>query len=345
MSEFPQPDAAYAEAARQRQSRLAKPPGSLGRLEAAAVELAALQRRHEPAVDTAHIAVFAADHGIATAGVSAFPPSVTVEMVRNFATGGAAVSVLCGALGAVLEVVDVGTALEYTLPVGVRQARAGWGTADFRHAPAMTPQQFQVAWEEGEAAANRAAENAAELFIGGDMGIGNTTAAAAVGAALLELPAGDLVGKGTGVDAAGLLRKTTALEEGLARYRSRPERDGESALRELGGFEMVALAGAYTAAARARLPVLVDGFIATAAALAAVRCEPRLRPWLLFAHRSAEAGHARLLDALGAEPLLSLGMRLGEGSGAAVALPVLRLACRLHAQMATFDEAGVSSNG
>ncbi len=342
-SPFAVPDPAMADAATRRQGQLTKPPGALGRLEEIAIRLAALQGRECPQAERVQITVFAADHGVTVAGVSAFPPEVTVEMIRNFATGGAAINVLARRLGADLEVVDVGTARAYPPPAGVRQARVAWGSADLREHPALTREQFEAAWHEGEAAAQRAVAVGADLFIGGDMGIGNTTAAAAVSAALLHVPAHEVTGKGTGVDPTGFGRKLAAVEAGLARFHATGEQGAEAALRHLGGLEVVALAGAFTAAARAGLPVLVDGSTAGAAALAAVRRESRVRPWLIFAHRSAEAGHARVLAALGAKPLLDLGLRLGEGSGAAVAVPLLRLSCALHAEMATFDEAGLSS--
>lgn len=336
-----QPDAALATAARERQTRLTKPPGALGRLEALAVQLASLQGRARPTVDHVHIAVFAADHGVTAEGVSAFPPTVTVEMIRNFARGGAAISVLAARLGAALEVVDVGTATDYDLPDGVRRERAARGTANLRRAPAMDRPAREAAEASGTASVARALADGAELFIGGEMGIGNTTAATALACALLDAPATELTGPGTGLDADGVTRKAAVIDAALALHRPHCHTP-EAALERLGGLEIAALAGAYRACGVQGLPALVDGFIASVAALAALRREPALAPWLLFAHRSGEPGHARVLAAMDADPVLDLGMRLGEGSGAAAAVPLLRLACALHNDMATFEEAGVS---
>jgi len=285
--------------------------------------------------------VFAADHGVAGAGVSAYPQAVTAQMLANFATGGAAISVLAEALGARLEVVNLGTVAEPSAVEGVRHAVIAPSTASFLEAPAMTPAQLEQALAEGRAAAERAVQAGAWLFIGGDMGIGNTTSAAALAAVLLEAPASALTGPGTGLDRDGVARKAALIEGAIQRH-GIDAGDALAALRTFGGFEIAALAGSFLGAARLRLPVLVDGFIATSAALVACRLQPAARRWMLFAHRSAEPGHARMLAALEAEPLLALEMRLGEGSGAAVAVPLLRLALALHAGMATFEEAGVS---
>ena len=334
------PDADAEAQARARQARLTKPPGSLGQLEALAIRLAALQGSPRPTVDRVWISIFAADHGVAAEGVSAFPQAVTGEMLRNFAGGGAAISVLARALGATLEVVDLGTVNDPGELPGVRRAIIAASTANACTQPAMTDAQLQAALAAGAASVHAARAAGAQLFIGGDMGIANTTAASALGCALLGLPAAALGGAGTGLDAAGVAHKVRVIERALARHA-----DATTALerlRRLGGFEIAALAGAFLAAAQAGLPVLVDGFIATVAALAAVQLQPACRPWLLFAHRSQEHGHARVLAALEATPLLDLGLRLGEGSGAAVAVPLLRLACALHNGMATFEQAGVS---
>ena len=336
--------AAHRDAAWQRQAALTKPAGALGDLESAAVQLAALQHRHRPRADRVHIAVFAADHGVAARGVSAWPQSVTVEMLRNFAAGGAAVSVIADALDATLEIIDAGTVAAgaaaggAAIP-GVTDARIAAGTRDFSVAEAMTAAQLQRALALGRDAVMRAP--AVDLFIGGDMGIANTTAAAAVACAILHRDPADLSGPGAGLDAAGVARKTAVIAAALDHHRGRIH-DPRDALRCLGGFEIAALTGAFTAAAQNGIAVVVDGFIAGAAALAAARINPTVRPWLLFGHRSAEPGHACILDALDAKPLLDLGLRLGEGSGAAAAVCLLRLACRLHNDMATFVDAGVS---
>jgi nicotinate-nucleotide--dimethylbenzimidazole phosphoribosyltransferase len=328
-------------AAALRQSQLTKPPGALGRLEALAVQLAGLQGCERPSLERVRIVVFAADHGVAEEGVSAFPQAVTVEMVRNLSRGGAAVCVLARALGADLEVVDVGAARDPGPLPGVVSCRAGAGTANLARGPAMTPAQLTVALEAGRAAATRARAAGADLFIGGEMGIANTTAAAALACALLNASPASLAGPGTGLDAAGVARKAAVIARALALHGPGCA-DPVEALRCLGGFEIAALAGSFLTCAQIGLPVLVDGFIATAASLLAARRCPGAAGWFLYSHASAEPGHRVMLEALDARPLLDLGMRLGEGSGAAVAVPLLRLACALHAGMATFAEAGVS---
>lgn len=334
-------DAEAEAAARARQGQLTKPPGALGQLEALAIRLAGLQGREQPELERVRIVIFAGDHGIATAGVSAFPQAVTAEMVRNFARGGAAISVLAQALAATLEVVNLGTVGELEALPGVLSQRLGPGTENFLQAPALSAAQLEAALAAGAQAVERACEAGAQLFIGGEMGIGNSTAAAAVACAVLGLPPEQLAGPGTGLDAAGVSRKAEIIGQGLSRH---GRLDGPlAALRCLGGFEIAALTGAYLRAAQRRLPVLVDGFITSVAALVAVRVQPAIAPWLLFGHQSAEPGHGRVLAALEAQPLLNLGMRLGEGSGAAVAVPMLRLACALHGRMHTFAEAGVST--
>ncbi len=337
------------EQARQRQDTLTKPPGSLGRLEEVAILLAAMQASAKPQIRQPAITVFAGDHGVVAEGVAAFPQVVTQQMLANFVAGGAAISVLARAQGARLEVVDVGTLASETI-VGVVNGKVGFGTANLACEAALGDEQLEHCFEQGRYAVLRAMAAGADLFIGGDMGIGNTTAAAAVGCALLGLHGAELAGPGTGLDAAGVSHKATVIDRALALHgflaaaaSEGCEPPADAVLRCLGGFEIAALAGAYIACAQAGLPVLVDGFITTAAALAACRLNPGTRDWLIFAHASAEPGHARLLAALDARPLLQLDMRLGEGSGAATALPLLRLACELHAGMATFAEAGVAA--
>jgi nicotinate-nucleotide--dimethylbenzimidazole phosphoribosyltransferase len=335
------PDEALADAARAHQLQLTKPPGSLGQLEALAIQLASLQHTSTPVVDRVWISVFAGDHGVADEGVSAFPQVVTGEMVRNFATGGAAISVLAHSLGANLEVVNLGTVNDPGDIPGVRRAIIAPSTANFCLGAAMTEVQFEAALSVGAESVRAAKAADTQLFIGGEMGIANTTAAAAVASALLEEPPSSLAGAGTGLNAEGIRHKVSVLERALAQHAG--ANTALEQLRCLGGFEIAALAGAYLTAAQVGLPVLVDGFISTTAALAAVRIHPDVRPWLLFAHRSREHGHARLLQALAAEPVLDLGLRLGEASGAAAAVPLLRLACALHNGMATFEQAGVSN--
>lgn len=335
---LPAADEAFAERARRRQRELTKPPGALGRLETLAETLCALQRRDRPRLDAVQITVFAADHGVVAEGVSAFPQAVTAEMVRNFARGGAAVSVLARTWGARLNVVNLGTVEPLEPLPGVVDARIAAGTANLAAAPAMTDAQCAAAMTAGREAVRSG--DTLDLFIGGEMGIGNTTAATAVACALLDLPARALTGPGTGLDAAGVSHKASVIERALARHGG--DLSPWAVLCNLGGLELAGLAGAYLTCAEYGIPCLIDGFIATSAALAAVRLNPGLRPWLLFAHGSAEPGHHRLLTALEATPLIDLGLRLGEGSGAAIALPLLKAALALHNGMATFTEAGVS---
>lgn len=335
------PDENAARLAAERQAMLIKPPGALGRLEALAIRLAAWQKTPIPTADRVRIVVFAGDHGVTGEGVSAFPPSVTAAMVNQFAQGGAAVSVLARALGAELEAINLGTVEDIGPAPGVLGLRLGPGTANFAHGPAMTEHQLALALRAGRDAAERAASAGVRIFIGGEMGIGNTTAAAALGAALLGETPEALAGPGAGLGTEGVRRKAEVIRRALDLHGPYLA-DPLEALRRLGGFEIGALAGAFVACAQQGLPVLVDGFICTAAALAAERLCPGASGWFLYAHVSAEPGHARMLAALDGKPLLDLGMRLGEGSGAAVALPLLRLACALHAGMATFEEAGMA---
>ncbi|WPO98951.1 nicotinate-nucleotide--dimethylbenzimidazole phosphoribosyltransferase [Pseudomonas sp. HR96] len=327
--------------ARERQQQLTKPAGSLGPLEAVAIQLAGLQGRLKPAVEQVWIAIFAGDHGVVAEGVSPFPQEVTGQMLLNFVNGGAAISVLARQLAAQLEVIDLGTAtLAAELP-GVRHLHIARGTANFVSAAAMTQVQCLAALQAGQDSVVRARAAGAELFIGGEMGIGNTTAAAALAAALLDSPALALVGAGTGLDAAGIQHKAQVIGRALAFHGPLAD-DPLRALSCVGGLEIAALAGAYLACGQQGIAVLVDGYICSVAALLAVRLNPSLQPWLLFGHKGAEPGHRLVLEALQGAPLLDLGLRLGEGSGAALAVPLLRLACALHGQMATFAEAAVA---
>ncbi|MBF0183418.1 MAG: nicotinate-nucleotide--dimethylbenzimidazole phosphoribosyltransferase [Magnetococcales bacterium] len=335
------PNLQQHQAAEQHQAQLTKPPGSLGRLESVAIRLAALLDTAKPQIDPVRCVVFAADHGVAAAGVSAFPQAVTVEMIRNFCRGGAAITVLARQLDASLEVVDVGALQDPgPLPQLVSQ-RVAAGTRDFRTEAAMTPEERDQALEAGQQAVARAAAAGCRLLIAGEMGIGNTTAATAVLAALLGDSPGQLTGPGTGLNASGIAHKVRVIETAL-QFHHQVLMEPLSILSAVGGLEIVAMTGFYLAAAQQRLPVLVDGFIAGVAALAAWKIQAEVLPWMFFAHRSTEPGFQALTAAMGVEPLLDLKMRLGEGSGAAVALPILRLACALHREMATFAEAAVS---
>jgi nicotinate-nucleotide--dimethylbenzimidazole phosphoribosyltransferase len=333
-------DQASREDALARQQQLTKPSGSLGRLEQVAVQLAGLQGSPRPKVDEVWIAIFAGDHGVVAEGVSAYPQAVTGQMLHNFIMGGAAISVLARQLSAQLDVVDLGTVAPLNLPA-VRHLNLGPGTANFAQGPAMSEAQLHAALDGGRDSVLRASAAGAQLFIGGEMGIGNTTVATALACALLECPAASLVGPGTGLDSQGVSHKAQVIDRAL-RLHAQSIGDPLASLRALGGFEVAALVGAYLACAQQGMAALVDGFICTVAALVAVRINPSCREWLFFAHRGAEPGHRLVLEALQAEPLLDLGLRLGEGSGAALAVPLLRLACELHNGMATFAEAAVA---
>ena len=318
----PGPDAASREEARLRQAQLTKPAGSLGRLEDLAVWLAGWQRRHPPAIDRALALVFAGNHGITARGVSAFPAGVTAQMVANFATGGAAINQLCRAADATLRVIDL--ALERP-------------TADFTTAPAMEADECSAAL----AAGFEAVDDDADVLLLGEMGIGNTTAAAALACALFGGAAEDWVGPGTGLDQEGVRRKAAVVAEAV-RFHGTALDDPAEALRRLGGREIAAIAGAIVAARYKGVPVILDGFVCSAAACVLHRLSPAALDHCIAGHLSAEPAHRRMLEVIGKAPLLSLGMRLGEGSGAAVALGVLRAALAAHVGMATFAEAGVS---
>ncbi|KXX63756.1 nicotinate-nucleotide--dimethylbenzimidazole phosphoribosyltransferase [Marichromatium gracile] len=325
-----------------RQDQLTKPPGSLGRLEELAVRLAGLQRTATPEVDPVRVLLFAADHGVAAEGVSRYPQDVTKQMVRNIANGGAGVAVMAKAVGAGLDIIELGLATGSEVVEGVRSEPLGPGSGNIAREPAMTPEQLARALDIGRDAVDRAVDAGVRLIIGGELGIANTTAAAALACALLDRAASEVVGPGTGLDSAGVNRKAEVVARALALHASEP-RDPLEMLRRLGGFEIAALAGAYLRAAQRGVAMLIDGFIVSSAALAAVRLQPAARDWMLFSHRSAEPGHRLMMEALEADPLLDLGFRLGEATGACAAVPLLRLACAVHRDMATFDEAGVSN--
>ena len=320
---LPGPDLEAGTAARHREARLTKPAGALGRLEEIAYWMACWQGRHPPLLRHPRVAVFAGNHGVAAArGVSAYPTDVTAQMVANFGAGGAAVNQLCEIADSDLRVYE----LDLDRP-----------TADFTQGPAMDEEGCARAMAYGM----MGVDQGLHLLCLGEMGIGNTTSAAALSAALFEGTAEDWVGPGTGVDAAGRARKIAAVEAGIATNRPALG-DPLEVLRCLGGFELAAIVGAILAARLARTPVLLDGFACTAAAAVLWALDPKALDHCLVAHVSAEPGHRRLLDRIGRQAILDLGMRLGEGSGAALAINVVRAAVDCHAGMATFEEAGVS---
>jgi nicotinate-nucleotide--dimethylbenzimidazole phosphoribosyltransferase len=312
-----------------------KPRGSLGRLEDLGCRIAEI-RGFGPAKLDAVIVVAAGDHGVARAGVSAYPQEVTVQMVANFAAGGAAINVLSRAAGARLIVVDAGVATPFEHEQ-VRSVRIGPGTANMLEAPAMTDDEVRRALAAGSALADELGD--VDVVALGEMGIGNTTSASALTAALLGVDAALVSGRGTGLDDEGVARKIDAVRRAVELH---AERDPLTAL---GGFEIAFLAGLASGCARRRIVVLLDGFITSAAALAAVHRDPSVRDVLIASHRSSEPGHAVVLEALGLEPLLELDLRLGEGSGAALALPLLRASVAILAEMATFADAGVTDAG
>lgn len=323
----------------QHSESLTKPPGSLGRLESLLVDLAGMQANFLPVAENIAITVFAADHGVAVEGVSAFPQVVTAEMIRNFSSGGAAITVLARQLKARFGVINVGTVTPLEVLPDVLDRRVAAGTENFSVCEAMTVDQCLEALSIGREALLNLGN--LDLFIGGEMGIANTTSASAIACALLSEDPSLLVGKGTGVDDKGLKIKADVITQALLLHGKHD--DALTILQCLGGFEIAALVGAYIAAAQQAITVLVDGFICSVAASVAVAINPSVRCWLIFSHESAEIGHQRVLQALDAEPLLKLDMRLGEGSGAAIAVPLIRMACAMNSQMASFETAGVSA--
>ena len=333
----PRDDAALAQRLRQRLDGLTKPLGALGRLEALALQVGLLQGRPDPALHTPQLLVFAADHGLARQGVSAYPQDVTWQMVENMLAGGAAINVLARQHGLALTVVDAGVAHTFGPRAGLVDAKQGAGTADASLQPAMSVEQAVRAMRRGAALLQSLPGNAV-LF--GEMGIANTASAALLLARLHGVPLHTATGRGTGLDDAGLVHKQAVLARALARA---PEAQSPLAvLAEFGGFEIAMMAGALLAAAAERRLILVDGFIVGAALLVAHRLAPAVLDACVFAHCSAEAGHTAMLAALGAKPLLDLGLRLGEGSGAALAWPLLASSLQLLAGMASFGSAGVS---
>jgi nicotinate-nucleotide--dimethylbenzimidazole phosphoribosyltransferase len=335
-------DQASLLAAQQYQSTLTKPIGSLGTLETLAEKFAGWQGTAHPTLSKINVVIFAADHGVCQQQVSAFPQAVTTQMIVNFLSGGAAISVLSQRLDADFSVCNMGTVTEvpeaYCNHPKLQQYRIAQGTADFSQQAAMTETELQTAIQVGY---NTADALDTQLFIGGEMGIGNTTSASAIYAALLDLLPDAVVGAGTGVNKAGIQRKQQVIAAALALHQAQLD-DPYHVLRCLGGLEIAALVGCYIRCAQKGIPVLVDGVICSAAALLAIKINASVQNWFLFSHQSTEPAHQLALCALQEKPLLDLAMRLGEGSGAAVAVPLLQMALALHNGMATFSQAGVS---
>jgi nicotinate-nucleotide--dimethylbenzimidazole phosphoribosyltransferase len=337
-------------AALARQAVLTKPPGSLGRLEALSVRLAAITGQARPRLERRLIVVAAGDHGVAAQGVSAYPSSVTAQMVANFLGGGAAISVLADHAGARLRIVDAGVAgelppaLEAEAVARLVRLGLGAGTRDMTREPAMSRETAERAIAEGLALfETECAGEGVDIVALGEMGIGNTTSASAVVAAVTGRPPRAVTGRGTGVDGERFDAKVAAIERALALHQPSAT-DGVGLLASIGGFEIGVLAGLYLGAAAARVPAVVDGLISGAAALAAQAIEPRAAEYMVASHRGSEPGHAATLEWLRLEPLLDLDLRLGEGTGAALGISLCVAACRLLDEMATFDEAGVDGS-
>ena len=334
-------DVEAMKAAQARQDTLTKPAGSLGRLEALSVQVAGITGNPRPHLRHKVIVTMAGDHGVVAEGVSAYPQEVTAQMVFNFLRGGAAINVLARHVGARVVVVDMGVAAELGCHERLVDKKVAPGTGNIARGPAMTREQAEQAVLAGAEVVEAELEKGLDILGVGEMGIGNTTPSAAVAAAITGRSPGEIVGRGTGVDDAALARKVAAVQRALAVNRPDPH-DGLDVLAKVGGFEIGGMAGAMLAAAAHRVPVVVDGFISTAAALIAVTLAPHVRPFLIAAHRSREKGHRIMLDWLGLEPVLDLDLRLGEGTGAALAIGVVEAACKVLDEMATFAEAGVS---
>ena len=334
-------DSAWLAQARARLEKLTMPPWALGRLMDLAEELAAMTRSMRPPLAHKTVVTMAADHGVTAAGVSAFPQEVTEQMVRNFVNGGAGINALTRSVGAEVTVVDMGVAGDLSELTGkIIDKRIGDGTGDFTRGPAMTGEQAHRALEAGMELAFEMGSKV-DVFGTGEMGIGNTTPSAAIAAVLSGRPAAEVTGRGTGVDDVGWQNKVTAVEKGIAVNRPDPG-DGLDVLAKVGGFEIGGLAGLILGAAAQRKPIMVDGFISTAAGLIAHSLAPASADYMISAHRSAERGHQVMLDILGKTSLLDLGLRLGEGTGAALAMPLLDSAATLLTDVATFDEAAVT---
>jgi nicotinate-nucleotide--dimethylbenzimidazole phosphoribosyltransferase len=337
------PDPAAIAAAQARQAELTKPPGALGRLEDLSVWLAGVRGTPRPRLSDKVIVTAAADHGVARHGVSAYPSEVTAQMVLNFLAGGAAVSVLARYAGARVLVVDAGVAAPLPDHPALLSRRSGDGSGDISSGPAMSVTQATGCLLAGARLALDQSRLGVDAIGIGDMGIGNTTPSAAITAVFSGLPPGAVTGRGTGVSDERLAEKVARIERAIALNAPDPT-DGVDVLAKVGGFEIGFLAGVCIGGAAVRLPVVLDGFIATAAALIAVAVAPECRAYLLAAHRSAEPGHGAALAHLGLTPLLDLGLRLGEGTGAALGLMLLEAAARILDEMATFTEAGVSDS-
>jgi len=334
-------DEGAMQAARQRQDMLTKPRGSLGRLEELSIQVAGITGQPIPRLMGKAVLVMAGDHGVVAEGVSAYPQEVTPQMVLNILAGGAAINVLSRHVSARVLVTDMGVACDIPAHPDLRVCKVAYGTANMAIGPAMTRAQAIQALEAGARIAIEQIESGVDMIATGDMGIGNTTPSAAIAAVFTGQPVVEIAGRGTGVDEAGLQRKISAIQRAIGINQPNPQ-DGLDVLSKVGGYEIAGIAGAILGAAAMRRPVVVDGFISTAAAMIADRLAPNVRGYLIAAHTSQERGHHLMMDWLNLKPLLDMKMRLGEGTGAALAMSLVEAACKTLAEMATFGEAGVS---
>lgn len=337
------PDQGLAAALQHKIDQKTKPLGALGQLESVARKVGLIQQRLDPEFSQPHLLVFAGDHGAAKAGVSAYPQDVTWQMVENFLAGGAAINVFARQNDMHLAIIDAGVAHDFGKRSGLINAKVAPGTANYLEQPAMTTEQCALAIERGAEIIRNLSINGCNVVGFGEMGIGNTAAASLITHCLTGASLPACIGRGTGLDDAGLARKQGLLEQALKRYRAAGGSDEPLAvLAEFGGFEIAMMMGAMLAAAEAKMVLLIDGFIVGSAALTAIRLVPAVADYCVFCHRSAEAGHAAQLQALGVEPLLDLGLRLGEGTGAALAFPLVEAALAFLKEMASFESAGVA---
>ena len=334
-------DASAMERAEARQSNLTKPPGSLGRLEEISIKLAGILGTERPAIGGKAVIIAAGDHGVVAQGVTGYPQEVTAQMVLNFLAGGAAISVMCRHLGIRQVIVDAGVAADLPEHADLRSLKVGRGTRDISQGPAMSRQQAEECLQAGINLAVEVIESGADLVATGDMGIGNTTASSAITAAVTGLDPDQTTGEGTGRSPEELQHKISVVRTALSVNSPNPT-DGVDLLAKVGGFEIGVLAGVILGAAMMRRPVVVDGFISGAAGLVARAVCPEARDYMIGSHVSAERGHRAALAELSLSPVLDIGMRLGEGTGAALAMPIVEAAAATLSEMATFAEAGVS---
>jgi nicotinate-nucleotide--dimethylbenzimidazole phosphoribosyltransferase len=347
-------DVSLAEAARMRQNKLTKPPGSLGRLEELSIQLCSITGKLHPVIAHKAVIIMAGDHGVTAEGVSAYPTEVTTQMVMNFLKGGAAINVLTRQIGARVVIVDVGIAavlfkhdevlsdISTSTPnASLVQRKVAFGTQNMALGPAMTPDQVDAAIMVGLDVLEYEVKQGLDLVATGDMGIGNTTASAAIVSIITGMPPGEVTGRGTGLDEIGLRRKVAVIERAIQVNQPNPF-DPLDVLSKVGGLEIAGLVGVILSAASHRLPIVIDGLVSGAAALLAVGLIPDVKSYLIASHQSVEIGHKVLLEYLGLNPLLDLELRLGEGTGAVLAFPIIEAAVRILNEMATFTEAHVS---